>query len=251
MFTPSRRRGVEILDNPALNPALAIRSLRDVSLSNRLFGGRSAVVCELRGLIQRALSDRAAADRATRQRTPLSDMVISLLDVGTGRGDIPLAAHREIEDMGLRVATIGLEVTPTLAIAASASCTHTVAADARMLPFPDESIDIVICSQLLHHFDDAAGDALLRECNRVARMGVVVGDLQRSWFAVGALWCASFLLGFHPVSRHDGVVSILRGFTASELKAVVKRLPTRRISVRRRFAWRVTATWAPDRTRPR
>ena len=42
MLTPARRRGVEILDDPAQDPKLAVRSLRDVALANRLFGGHSA-----------------------------------------------------------------------------------------------------------------------------------------------------------------------------------------------------------------
>ena len=40
--------------------------------------------------------------------------------------------------------------------------------------------------------------------------------------AVAGLWLVSFPLGFHRVSRHDGVVSILRGFEASELSNLVQ-----------------------------
>lgn len=251
IFTPSRRRGVEILDDPTLDPALAVRSLRDVALANRLFGGRSAVVQELQALIRRSLSDRQAADRATRQHTPLGEKVLTLLDVGTGLGDIPLSAVREVARMGIQMVTIGLEVTPVIAQAASRSCTHALAADALCLPFADHSIDFVTCSQVLHHFDEASAEALLRECNRVARMGVVIGDLRRSWLAVAGLWCTSFLLGFHPVSRHDGVVSILRGFTADELTSLVRKPDRRKVVVRRRRGWRVTASWSPDLSTPR
>lgn len=245
MLTPARRRGIEILDDPAQDPTLALRSLRDVALANRFFGGRRAVVRELQGLIRRGLADRAHADRATRQYTPTSQMMITLLDVGTGLGDIPKAAAEEGESFGLQIVTIGLEVSPAIAKAASATCTHAIVGDAMRLPFADASIDIVTCSQVLHHFDGTAADALLRECNRVARMGVVVGDLRRSWLAVAGLWSVSFLLGFHSVSRHDGVVSILRGYTTEELRRLVRRISGTRVIVRRRFAWRVTATWIP------
>ncbi len=247
MFTPERRRGIEILDDPSQDPALAVRSLRDVALANRLFGGRRAVVDEVRAVIARGLIDRAAADRATRQCTPTSEMALTLLDIGTGLADIPSAVTQDAADRGLRVYSIGLELSPVIARAAAPACTWAIAGDAMRLPFADASVDIITCSQVLHHFDDGAAHALLRECNRVARMGVVIGDLRRSWLAVAGLWCTSFLLGFHPVSRHDGVVSILRGYTAGELLRLVRRATGTRVQVRRRLGWRVTATWIPRR----
>jgi len=76
--------------------------------------------------------------------------------------------------------------------------------DARALPLADRSVDIVICSQVLHHFFDGETAQVLRELDRVARLRVIVADLQRSRLAAAGIWLASFLLAFHPVSRHDG-----------------------------------------------
>ena len=227
MFTPTRRRGHEILDDPSVDPALAERSLHDVALANRLFGGRRAVVREVSRLLTRE------PERTT----------ISLLDLGTGLGDIPHAAQRVAERRGLTLRTIGLELTPHLARAARAACGAVVAGNAMSLPFADGSVDIVTCSQGLHHFEDAEAQHLLRECTRVARTAVVIGDLRRSWFAVAGLWASSFVLGFHPVSRHDGVVSILRGFTNNELARLIETATQRQPVVRRALGWRVTATW--------
>ncbi|MEQ1691174.1 MAG: methyltransferase domain-containing protein [Gemmatimonas sp.] len=231
-FTPARRRGHEILDDPSTDPVLAERSLHDVALANRLFGGRHAILRELRAVM-----------------APLSKGTsLQLLDVGTGLGDIPAAARRVAAGRDHQLTTIGLELEPALARAAHRVCTHAVAADALSLPFATASIDIVTCSQVLHHFEDPAAERLLRECTRVARRAVIIGDLRRSWLAVAGLWSTSFLLGFHPVSRHDGVVSILRGFTRSELAAMVARATGRRPTVRHALGWRVTATWSPGNT---
>jgi len=86
---------------------------------------------------------------------------------------------------------------------------------------------------------------LLKELTRVAKRLVVVSDLRRSWLAVGLLWLVSFPLGFHPVSRHDGIVSILRGYTAPELRNIVRSAVERAPAVRNRLGWRVTASWSP------
>jgi SAM-dependent methyltransferase len=229
VFTPARRRGVEILDDPSHDPALAVRSLHDVAKANLLFGGRHAVLREIR----QVLAGRAQAQRV-------------LLDIGTGIGDIPASAQRAARRRGVALTTIGLELAPALAQAAAPACSWSVVGDALRLPFADASIDIVTCSQVLHHFDGDDAERLLRECTRVAREAVVVADLRRSWLAVGGLWIASFALRFHPVSRNDGIVSILRGYTPSELRSLIDRATGQRATVRRSPGWRVTATWTRD-----
>jgi ubiquinone/menaquinone biosynthesis C-methylase UbiE len=113
--------------------------------------------------------------------------------------------------------------------------------------FADDSIDLVMCSQVLHHFVGHDAEVLLREMNRVARIRVIVCELRRSWVAAAGLWLASFPLGFHAVSRHDGVVSVMRGFTAGELSDTVHQAIAWRPLARRRRGFRVTTSWAPVR----
>jgi SAM-dependent methyltransferase len=230
VLTPARRRGVELLDDPALDPALATRSLRDVARANLLFGGVRAVIAALAPLLERAQRER---------RT------LVLLDVGTGLGDIPRAARAFAQKHGVTLTTIGVELTAALALAARPGAERALTADARALPFASGSIDIVTCSQVLHHFERDDADALLSELTRVAGTAVIVSDLRRSWIAAGLLWLVSFPLGFHPISRHDGIVSIFRGYTAIELRAIVRQAVQRSATVRHRLGWRVTASWSP------
>jgi hypothetical protein len=72
-----------------------------------------------------------------------------------------------------------------------------------------------------------------------------VSDLRRSWIAAVGLWLVSFPLGFHAVSRHDGVVSVLRGFTREELSDTVKDAIARKPVVHQRRGFRITASWTP------
>ena len=227
LLTPPRRRGVEILDGPDVDPAVVRRSLADVALANALFGGTRAVLAEVAWVLPQ-LGPRA-----------------TLLDVGTGAGDIPLRATRLAARRGVALATVGVDASAALAAAYRGRLGDVVCGDARTLPFAPASVDLVVCSQLLHHFPDAELAPLLRELHRVARVRVIVSDLRRSWLAAAGLWTASFPLGFHPVSRHDGVVSVLRGFTAAELRAAVRGAVGANADVRRRLGWRLTASWAP------
>jgi SAM-dependent methyltransferase len=224
LFTPARRRGVEYLDENR-DPALQRRSHRDIALANRLFGGVHAVQAEMAPWLGK------------------SGASASLLDVGTGTGDIPdrLRTFAATHEVALEV--FGLDGRAELVRATREFPVAGVAGDALALPFSSGTFDFVIASQVLHHF--AINDAmqLIREMHRVARRRVIIADLRRSWLAVAGLWLVSFPLRFHTVSRHDGVVSILRGFEVAELRDLVRAAVGVSPVVRRRAGWRVTASW--------
>ena len=226
-LTPPRRRGVEILDLPDVDPHVVTRSLADVARANALFGGISSAMKE----IEEALEE--VPRRAT------------LLDVGTGLGDIPCRARSFAAEKGIELTTVGLDSVLELARASRHAVNIALCGDALHLPFADRSVDIVMCSQVLHHFIAADAARLLREMDRVARVRVVVSDLRRSWVAAAGLWLVSFPLGFHAVSRHDGVVSVLRGFTREELSDTVKDAIARKPVVHQRRGFRITTSWAP------
>lgn len=228
LLVPARRRGHEILDDPDVDPGIMRRSLDDVATANRLFGNARAVLAELRGVL--------AVERDGR---------LTMLDVGTGAADIPLLAHGAARSRGVTLDTIGVDTSLTLALAGKRRLDTVVCADARRLPFADHSIDVVVCSQLLHHFTDGDARAVLTELDRVARRQVIVSEIRRSWLAAAGIWLASFVLRFHPVSRHDGVVSVMRGFTARELSESVRDTIGQSAAVRRRALFRLTASWAP------
>ena len=227
-LTPLRRRGYEFIDDPNTAADAVARSLDDVACANALFGGTRAVAVE----VARALRE-------------IPGPRVTLLDVGTGAGDIPAHLRGALARRGVGLTTYGVEANEVLARGACRAELPMVRADARALPFASRSIDIVMCSQVLHHFERDDGLALLRELDRVARHRVIVSDIRRSWLAVAGIWIASFPLRFHPISRHDGVVSVLRGFTRHELREMVETAVGRVPEARHRMGFRTTASWRP------
>ncbi|HEV7704950.1 MAG TPA: methyltransferase domain-containing protein [Gemmatimonadaceae bacterium] len=228
LLTPQRRRGFEILDDPAVDDELRARSLADVARSNTIFGGARAVQAELAMVLDAK-----------------SACTVSLLDVGTGIGDIPALAAASWRARGKTITTFGVDISPSLLRDARAAGLIPVCADALALPIATKSVDIVICSQTLHHFEARDAIAVVRELDRVARTRVIVSDIRRSWLAAAGIWLASYPLHFHPVSRHDGVVSVLRGFTPGELKDLVHTATAQTAVARRHLGFRTTASWVP------
>ena len=227
LLTPPRIRGEEILDRDDIDPTILTRSLGDVAKANALFGGVKSVLAELESAVE-SLPANA-----------------SLLDVATGMGDIPRAAAEALAKKGIELTTFGLDSAEALTKVSVERIDAAVCADAMGLPFASRSVDVVLCSQFLHHLlpDEAA--TLIREMNRVARVRVIVSDLRRSWLAAAGLWIASFPLGFHPISRHDGVVSVMRGVTRRELGQIISGAIGIEPRTARRPGFRITASWTP------
>jgi ubiquinone/menaquinone biosynthesis C-methylase UbiE len=224
---PKRQRGIEILDDPAVSSQLMTRSMCDVARANVFFGGRRAAIAELMPVLS-AMNGEG-----------------SMLDVGTGRGDIPAEAKRVARKLGLRLWTIGFDMSLALVATHRESNDVVTRGDALCLPFSSRSVDVVMASQMLHHFQFEDAVTVVREMNRVARKRVIISDLRRSLFAAAGIWIASFPLGFHPVSRHDGVVSVMRGFLPGELSEIVKAATGVTPRICHRLGFRLTASWTP------
>jgi SAM-dependent methyltransferase len=218
--------GCELLDDPAAAPALVCESLRNIARANRWFGGAAAV----RYGLERALPASGAA-------RPLT-----LLDVGTGLGDLPRMAVAWARGRGVALRPLGLERHGAAARLARASGLAALVGDGGALPFRSRSVDLVLLSQVAHHFAPEAIVRLLRECGRVARHAVIVADLRRSLFAALGFRVAGTLLRFDPDTVRDGVTSLRRGFTAASLGALLAEagVPA---EVARRPGARLVAVW--------
>ena len=226
VLTPARRRGIEMLDDPNIDPAVRERSIGDVTRANRWLGGLRAASIEVRD----ALRGRRRARRCSTS--------------APGLGDIPRVRRRR--GVALRSRTRSASTKHRRCSSPRGSrMTYGVCANALTLPFRDRSVDVVMCSQVLHHFDHADAERLVSELHRVARIAVIISDLRRSWIAAAGFWMVSFPMRFHRVTRHDGTVSVLRGFTAAELRDIVRSATGVAPLVRHRLGWRLTARWSP------
>ncbi len=218
--------GLELLDRHDAEPAEVRESLRNIARANRWFGGWWAV--------------RHGLARLTAALAP--GTVLTLLDIGTGAGDLPRRAAGWARRRGLQLHPLGVERNRTAAQVALANGIPTVLATAARLPFRPGVADIVVLSQVLHHLAPEGMVELIGEANRLARLGVVVADLRRARAALAGFWVGSRLLRFDPATRADGLTSVRRGFTPGELGSLLARAGVR-AGVARRPGFRLVAAW--------
>ena len=198
------------------SPAEIEANLGDLRRINRHFGGMPTLRSALR---------------------PFRRPGLRILDVGAASGDHAAALAGALPQA--RVVSLDLSAAH-LAHAAG----NRVVADAFALPFAPGSFDIVMANLFLHHFEDAAIVALLRQFARVATKGIVINDLERSRLAWSFLPLTAPLFGWHPITLHDGPVSVAAGFRPAELAALFSRAGLDGVRVRRHWPWfRLSAVW--------
>lgn len=221
--------GAELLDDPAADPASVAESLRNIVRANRWFGGAAAV----RFGLSRTLGEVPSGSR------------LSLLDLGTGLGDLPRVAGRWAAARGIWLMPIGLELNRAAAALARAAGLPTAVGCAGAPPIGDKSVDVVLVSQVAHHLTSDSVVHLFRICDRLARRAVIVADLRRHALAVPSFRLGARLLRFDPVTRSDGVTSLRRGFTRQELLELMAQAGVQG-RVDQRHGFRLVATWLPE-----
>jgi len=226
-LTPRRIYEEELLDAGAGSDEDVAGNLKDLRLINRTLGGSRPVV--------KALVSLFSAD------PPES---ISILDVGTVSADIPGRVIHWCRSRGIACETVALDVSERnlrvtrrrLGFDPSISLLQ---ADARLLPFQPRSFDIVIASQFLHHFEDHEVAELLSSFANLARRAVVVNDLARNLVPYYFIRMTGWLFTRSYLTRNDGPVSVLRGFTAPEFVELGKKAGLGRFTVSNVFPYRL------------
>ena len=183
--------------------------------------------------VNRCLGTRGSLLRAIAPHLPRGG---SLLDVGCASGDVLAYLRQRLHP---RLAA-GLDI-KALHLSDAAQGLQGVVGDVRHLPFVAGSFDVVTASLFLHHFDAAELPAVLAELARVARQAVVVCDLRRALVPYHFGRAAFPLLFATPVSVHDGLVSIRRGFRERELRGAFAEAGLGAIRIRRAFPYRLLA----------
>ena len=227
--TPPHSDAPEILDAPGAVPAATLaQNLRDIRRVNRFAGGTAVVLRHLTDLL-------GVVPRGT---------TVTFLDVATGSADIPRSlvrwGRRQQYDFRVLATDVSADV---LAIArretADEPSIAIEACDARTLPYRDAAFDIAVCSLALHHFSRADAVRVLAEMGRVARYGIIVNDLVRTWPGYVGAWLLGNATTTNLLTRHDAPLSILRAFTPDELRAMAREAGLIGVTISSHLFWRV------------
>jgi ubiquinone/menaquinone biosynthesis C-methylase UbiE len=216
----------EILDSPDCPPQEVERSLHDLNRINRWFGGVSTT---------RAMIERVASATGKKH--------FSLLEVAAGHGEVPRAAAAQLAHKG-----ISLEITDLDRMNSHLQRGHhALVADALVLPFRNDSFDLVSCSLFAHHLEPDELARFSQEALRVSRTAVLINDLVRHPLHLALVYAGWPLMRSH-VSRVDGVASVRRAYLPEEIRKILANGQfNRKIDISRHYLFRMgVMVWKPD-----
>jgi ubiquinone/menaquinone biosynthesis C-methylase UbiE len=173
----------------------------------------------------------------------------SILDIGAGSGELLRVAAMWARQTNRRLRAVGLELNERMAESILEESERfdeitSVRGDALNLPFAEGEFDYVFCSLFTHHLLDEQVVQVLREMSRVAKRRLFVIDLHRHPVAYFLYTVPGKIVLHNRLVRHDGALSILRGFKSDELRELAQRAGLRDIRVERHFPFRLVLSAA-------
>jgi ubiquinone/menaquinone biosynthesis C-methylase UbiE len=209
-----RRDGAdEHLDGPLDDQPTLVGNLRDLRVLNRLSGG----VALSRWGVNRLLDG--------------SNEVGTIIDVGTGGADIPVALMADSVWRGRTLEVTAVDSRSEVLAAARVARPsldriqrlRLTLVDPERLPYQNETFDVGHASLVVHHLDEEPAVRFLAELGRVSRRGVVVNDLHRGELGLLGAWLYGRFLTRNRYTRDDSMLSVRRAYTIAETEALLRR----------------------------
>lgn len=230
---PARRRTAELMDDPSIPVDAHEHALRGLARINRL----SSVGATLWRAIERSLG------------APLPT-TLTLLDVASGSGDLPVELATIARARGCTLSAIATDISDVALDVAARRAT------ARGVPLATQRhdilasdlprrADIVTCSLFMHHLDPEQVVTALSRLSRAATRLALVLDLRRTRRGLALAWAAPRLLTTSRVVHVDAVRSVQGSYTISELRDLAAAAGLATADVRAAWPQRMLLTWKP------
>lgn len=222
-----RSAQTEIMDDLDFQGVEMKNLLKDLKVVNKWLGGNTITIDGINKLLQ----DHSKAEKVT------------ILDIGCGDGEL----LRKCADFGnqnnFNFNCIGLDFNENILTYAKESSTSYPNIKFRKVDvFLEENLipncDIAVCTLFLHHFNNKEIEGLLKKLMHKITIGAVINDLHRNKQAFNLFKLVSTLFLKTKTAKHDGLVSIARGFKKDELEKISRQIPNQKSKIQWRWAYR-------------
>lgn len=208
VFLKNRRTNlVEYMDREDCDPVLLKNTYRQFRTINLLLSQWKRIYQnELRPLMQ-------------------DDRTYTLLDIGFGGGDVPIKLAKWAKKDGIDLQITAIETderaynfareidSPNQVTFKHCSSSDLVAESA--------TFDFVISNHVLHHLSENQTTEMLDEANSLASQKAIFNDIERSDLGYALFTAFARMLFRKSFIVADGLISIKRSYTKSELKEVI------------------------------
>lgn len=216
----------EIMDDLQASGPIIDQTLRELETINTLLGGNYVT---LNGLDTLLNGNQFAAP-------------ITIADLGCGGGDIMRLIAAWANRKGYAVHLTGFDANSAIVQFAE---THTKenniqykALNIFSEEFKQLRFDVVVSTLFFHHFTSDQLTALFKQLKSQVRIGIVINDLHRHWFAYYSIKWLTRLFSKSSMVVNDAPLSVARSFRKKELIEIFANAGITNYSIRWMWAFR-------------
>ncbi|HYC85606.1 MAG TPA: methyltransferase domain-containing protein [Chryseosolibacter sp.] len=223
----SKRSGeIEMMDDLRSGGEVIEVTLKELEKINLLLGGNHVTIDGVRKLLR---------------QKPGREILIA--DVGCGSGDILKLLRRLLLKKSMQADLIGIDANPNVVEyavrnTAGESGIRFEALDIFSDAFRERTFDIVTGTLFFHHFTDEQLVHFFTMLKDKVRIGIVINDIHRHWFAYYSIKWLTGLLSKSEMVRNDAPVSVMRAFKKRELETILRRAGFANFTIRWMWAFR-------------
>ena len=225
----------ELIDDLELDNDALRQNLEELALINKYLGGNQVTTSGLKRLLSNFLKGTPAV--------PNPKSPITIADLGCGGGDMLMVMADWAKKKEINAQFIGIDANDFMidfgmkrtANYQNISYLHQ---DIYSEEFKEKSFDIVTMTLFCHHFSDESLVQLLQQLKKQTRIGIVINDIHRHWFAYHSIaWITKLFLKSYLV-KNDAKLSVWRAFVREDLEKIIQKSGFTKYSIRWKWAFR-------------
>ena len=217
----SRSTVEEYMDDPDLEKESFRKAYLDINRVNTLLGGTNITLRAIKDLMEIHPKES-----------------YTIYDMGCGDGHLLREVVKAFADSDIKLDLVGFDLRDdVLQLATENSQAHD------FISFKKENIltikdlpkcDILLCTLTMHHFKEKDILTFIKKFLEIARVGIIINDLERSKLAYHLFKVFSLFFIKSTIAKRDGLISVSKGFRKLELKQMASNFK----NVQHHIAWK-------------
>lgn len=214
----------ELLDNSDIPAADLYQNLKELAFINTWLGGHRVTVKGLEKL------------KLLKQKT------YTLIDIGCGGGDNLIIVAQWARKNGYTFNLLGVDLKKDCIDYAKKQCAtfpeiSFIEDDYRNLPQLNYHFDIALACLFTHHLSNDEISSLISWCDKNAKVGFVINDLHRHWFAYYSIAWLTRLFSKSYLVKNDAKLSVLRAFNKRDWQLILQQAQINQLNITINWAW--------------
>lgn len=216
----------EIMDDLSCSGEVVDQTLRELEFINKWLGGNSITLNGIASLLKNVKGD-----------------TIHIADLGCGSGEMLKLISNSLKSKKINVTLTGIDANPGIIGYAKKNCAafpdiQLLAENILTDEFRQKNFDVVVATLFFHHFTSAQLITILKQLKEQVNIGLVINDLHRHPLAFYSIKLLTKLFSKSAMVKYDAPLSVLRGFTRSELILILKEAGITRFTLFWKWAFR-------------